>query len=112
MARAAIGSGALVGIRLFDADGADDSVLLYPNGNLCPWTGDGGGGLVASRQVGSGAHAYDWIAAFGQVDGRGRSDLIARSARTGDLWLLPGTRNGFGDRRLIGGGFDAYDLLG
>ncbi len=112
VARTATEGAGLVGVGLFDGDDTADSVVRLTDGSLWLWTGNGAGELVPTRQVGSGARGYDWISAFGQVDGRGRSDLIARSASTGDLWLLPGTRDGFGDRRLIGTGFDAYDLLG
>jgi hypothetical protein len=46
----------------------------------------------------------------GDVDGDGRADLVARTRENGDLWLLPGSRSGFSERRLIGAGFDGYDV--
>ena len=112
VARGATDGARLIGVGLFDGDDTADSVVRRTGGSLWLWAGDGAGGLVTSRQVGRGARGYDWIRAYGQVDGRGRSDLVARSSRTGNLWLLPGTWKGFGERRLIGTGFDAYDLLG
>lgn len=102
----------LVGVGLLDRDGAPDTVVRHSDGTLWVWSGNGPGGLVASRQVGTGAGGYDWLRGYGDVNGRGRSDLIARSRGTGKLWLIPGTAKGFGHRRLIGAGFDAYDLGG
>jgi hypothetical protein len=46
------------------------------------------------------------------VDGDERGDLVAREASNGYLWLVPGTEGGYGDRRLVATGFDAYDLGG
>jgi hypothetical protein len=93
-------------------DGAPDTVVRRSDGTLWLWTGNGPGGLVDARLIGSGADRYDWLRGYGEVDGSGRSDVIARTRGNGRLWLLPGTRKGFADRRLIGGGFDIYDLGG
>ena len=101
-----------VGVGLLDGDSAPDTVVRRSDGTLWLYSGNGAGGLASSRQVGSGAGRYDWLRGLGQVNGSGRSDLVARSRETGKLWLLPGTRTGFGDRRLIGPGFDVYDLGG
>ena len=101
-----------VGVGLLDGDGAPDTVFRRPDGSLWLWSGNGPGGLVAGRQIGSGAGRYDWLRGYGDVNGSGRTDVIARSRGNGKLWLLPGTRKGFGDRRLIGAGFDRYDLGG
>ena len=112
VAHPATAGDSIVGVGRYNGDHAADLVVRRTDGSLWLWTGNGSGELVTSRQVGSGARAYDWIDGYGDVNGRGRSDLVARSARTGRLWLIPGTRKDFGERRLIGGGFDAYDLIG
>jgi len=101
-----------VGVGLMNRDGAPDTVVRRSNGTLWLWTGNGPGGLVSGRQVGSGAGGYDWLRGYGDVNGSGRNDVIARSRGNGKLWLLPGTRKGFAERRLIGTGFDTYDLGG
>ena len=112
VARPTTGDDRLVGVGLYDGDRSADAVVRRADGSLWLWTGDGAGGPVPSREVGRAGRGYDWVRGYGDVDGNGRTDLVARSARTGALWLVPGTRKGFGERRLIGPGFDAYDLIG
>ena len=112
VARRAAEGDRLVGVGLYDRDGSADAVFRRSDGSLWLWTGDGGGRLVTNRAVGRVAGVDDWVRGYGDVNGSGRSDLITRSARTGKLWLIPGSGKGFGERRLIGAGFDVYDLIG
>lgn len=97
------------GVGLWDDDGAPDTVVRHGDGTLWAWSGNGPGGLLRSWQVGDGAARYDWLRGLGDVDGDDRADLVGRQRSTGKLWLLPGTRKGFGERRLIGAGFEDYD---
>jgi len=100
------------GMGLVDGDGAPDTLLRRSDGTLWLWSGNGPGGLTAGRQVGSGARRYDWFLGQGDVDGDGRADILARARKSGKLWLLPGERTGLGERKLVGAGFDAFDLAG
>ena len=55
--------------------------------------------------------AYNWVVGPGDVDGKGKADLIMRG-NGGGLWLIPGLDKGFGAKRLIGSGYGAYKLGG
>ncbi|WP_328891906.1 FG-GAP repeat domain-containing protein [Streptomyces sp. NBC_00316] len=53
------------------------------------------------------------LAAFGDLTGDGRSDLLGVDKATGKLWLYPGTGNGsLGARNLVGtGGWNYMDHI-
>jgi hypothetical protein len=87
------------GVRVFLGDGKDGFLRNVP------------GGEPLAKQL-TGAGGYDWVLGVMDVDGDGRGDVIARQASNGRLWLVPGVKGGYGDRRLIAPGFDAYDLGG
>jgi len=61
--------------------------------------------------LGENPSAYNWVVGPGDVDGRGRADLIVRG-NAGSLWLIPGLDKGLGAPRLIGSGYGAYRLGG
>jgi N-acetylmuramoyl-L-alanine amidase/FG-GAP-like repeat len=110
VAHSAIGGDRHAGLGLWTGDGAPDSLFRRSDGTLHMYTGNGPGGLMNATKVGGGANAYDWLQSFGDLDGDGRPDLLARERATGKLWLLPRTGTGFGVRRLVGDGFGRYDL--
>ncbi|HSE09393.1 MAG TPA: FG-GAP-like repeat-containing protein [Nocardioidaceae bacterium] len=110
VAHSAIKSDRHTGLGLWDADGSPDSLLRRGDGALLLYRGNGPGGLLNPTTVGKGTNGYDWLQSVGDATGDSRPDVIARERATGKLWLLPGTRKGFGVRRLIGVGFGAYDL--
>ena len=62
--------------------------------------------------IGSVGGGYDWLLAGGDLNGDRRQDLLTREARTGRLWMLPGTGTGFGSRRLVADGMSRFDLAG
>jgi len=75
------------------------SAFVGSSGGFVPFMGTGAGDLPG----------YDWVIGPGDVDGDGRNDLVVRDGR-GTLWLLPGTVNGYGARRLLATGFSGYAM--
>ena len=110
VAHSSIRSNRHTGLGLWDTDGSPDSLLRAPDGTLRIYRGNGPGGLMNPIRVSPSAKVYDWLASVGDATGDGRPDVLARHARDGKLWLLPGTRKGFGARRLVAAGFKGYDL--
>jgi hypothetical protein len=97
------------GVGLFDADGAPDTALRRSDGTLWLYPGNGPGGMTTGRKIAAGMAGYNWLIGLGDLDGDRRPDLLGRG-KGGALWLLPGS--GFGDRRVVGVGFNDYDLAG
>ncbi len=112
VAHRAITSVGQAGLGLWDGDGSPDSLLRRSDGVLLLYPGNGPGGLTNARQVASGAKKYDWMIGTGDLDGDGRADVLVRARSTGRLWMLPGTKTGFGARRFVADGFSGYDLAG
>jgi hypothetical protein len=82
-----------------------------PLGARSSWISSDGSFVPFAGSTGGDPGAYDWMVGPGDVDGDGRADMVARDS-AGNLWLLPGTQNGYGTRRLIGSGFGGYRLGG
>ena len=111
VAHSAINGTDQAGVGLWNADGSPDTVLRRSDGTLTLYPGNGPGGLTNGVKVGSGAQVYDWVRGVGDADGDGRADVIARAAKSGALWLLPGSAaGGFAPRRFVAAGFGSYDL--
>ena len=64
-----------------------------------------------ARSTGTDLAGYDWVIGPGDISGNGVTDLVARDT-DGNLWLLPGTSKGYGERRLMASGFGGYSLGG
>ncbi len=77
------------------------SAFLSPDGAFVPYAGTNGGALAG----------YDWVIGPGDVDGDGVADLVVRDAG-GTLWLLPGTSQGYLERRFLASGYAGYSLGG
>lgn len=110
VAHSAISSDRHTGLGLWDADGSPDSLLRRPDGAIVVYRGNGPGGLMNPITVRKNLKPYDIVQSVGDATGDGRPDLLAREARSGKLWLFPGTPKGFGVRRLLTERFGAYDL--
>ena len=78
----------------------------------CSTPGNGPGGLTSATSLGRSLAKYDWVLGVGDATGAGHADLIVRQKSTGDLWVLPGTAKGFGDRIFLAEGLGGYDLAG
>jgi hypothetical protein len=90
-----------IGLGFWKPQRLPGSAYISSDGSFVPFKGTGVGDLAD----------YDWVIGPGDVDGDGRSDLVARDA-AGTLWLLPGTDIGYGTRRVIATGFSGYSLGG
>jgi hypothetical protein len=112
VAHSAIGAAQQLGVGRFNSDGSPDSVLRTGGNNLTLFPGNGPGGLTGGRSIGSMESGFDWVISNGDVDGNGQGDLLLRRASTGQLWLLPGTASGFGQRRPVVEGMGRFDLAG
>ncbi len=99
------------GVGLWDGDGSPDSMLRVAD-KLVLYPGNGPGGLTDQEPLGVDVSGYDWVLPVGDIKGSGHADLIARSKRTGHLWLLPGKASGVRPRVFLAAGFDRYNLAG
>ncbi|MEV6549942.1 VCBS repeat-containing protein [Streptomyces sp. NPDC051597] len=109
------------GWNIFDAltspgdmtgDGHADVIAREAStGDLYLYEANGSGNFKARVKIGSGWKSYLLAAGGGDLNGDGRTDLIARDS-SGVLWLYPGTGKGTLDTRVkIGGGWQVYDTL-
>jgi hypothetical protein len=112
VSHSAISATQQAGVGLWNGDGSPDSLFRRSDGKLVLYPGNGPGGLTGGSVIGSLATGYDWVLAMGDANGDRRPDLIVREAKTGRLWLRPGTSNGFAARRLLVGGTSRFDLAG
>ncbi len=101
----------VVGVDTWGGDRLADVVLRRPDGSLVVTSVLGKGSGDGTR-LGTGTGGYDWLLGQGDVDGKGRSDIVARQPASGELWLLRGTKDGFVSRARLGSGFGRYDLGG
>ncbi|MFF3755918.1 FG-GAP repeat domain-containing protein [Streptomyces sp. NPDC002185] len=114
-----IGSGgwntmnALVRHGDFSRDGREDVIARERStGKLWLYPGTGNGSVGARKLIGGGWNTMGLLAAFGDLSGDGRSDLLGVEKSTGKLWLYPGTSGGaLGARKLIGGGWNSMNAL-
>ncbi|MFD0078539.1 FG-GAP-like repeat-containing protein [Streptomyces sp. NPDC127166] len=99
----------------FSRDGREDVIARErATGKLWLYPGTGSGGLGARKLIGTGGwNTMGLLAAFGDLSGDGRSDLLGVEKSTGKLWLYPGTSGGsLGTRKLIGtGGWNTMNAL-
>jgi hypothetical protein len=55
---------------------------------------------------------YDCMVGVGDMVGNGHAGVVVREKKTGYLWLLPASANGFSSRMFLAQGFKGYDLVG
>ncbi|MFJ9702406.1 FG-GAP-like repeat-containing protein [Streptomyces fradiae] len=96
----------LVGYGDLTGDGRTDLLAVEKStGRLWLYPGTATGALGARKLIGNGGwNAMNALVGAGDMNGDGRSDLIAREASTGKLWLYPGGTGALGARVLVGSG--------
>ena len=94
-------------------DGSADVVAVDRDGTLRLYPGSRDtGSFLSPRVVGGGWLTMDRVIGVGDFDGDGKDDLIGREARTGYLWLYPGSakdRTPYATRVKVGTGFSKMD---
>ncbi|MCC3778745.1 FG-GAP-like repeat-containing protein [Streptomyces sp. UNOB3_S3] len=103
----------IVGRGDLNGDGKADIVAKDKNGVLWFYKGTGNTSdpFAGRVKVGSGWNTYDTLFSTGDLDGDGRSDMLARD-KTGVLWFYKGNGNQtdpFAGRVRIGGGWGQYN---
>ncbi|MFF1831767.1 S8 family serine peptidase [Paenarthrobacter sp. NPDC058040] len=100
-----------VKITDFNGDGKSDVLARDTNGVLWLYPGNGAGGWLPAKQVGSGWNVMTAIESVGDFNGDGKADVIARDTK-GVLWLYPG--NGTGGwlaAKQIGSGWNVMTAI-
>ncbi|WP_258141908.1 MULTISPECIES: FG-GAP-like repeat-containing protein [unclassified Arthrobacter] len=94
-----------------DADGFADVLARDGAGNLWMYPGNGTGGWLPQRQVGTGWNVMSELTVPGDFNGDGFSDVLARDA-VGYLWMYPGDgTGGWLPRVRVGSGWNAMSAL-
>ncbi|MFI0975700.1 FG-GAP repeat domain-containing protein [Streptomyces sp. NPDC021093] len=96
-------------------DGKADIVARDKSGTLWLYQGTGNykAPFQARTQIGGGWNTYDRLLSIGDLDGDGKSDLVARKA-SGELFRYSGTGSAsapYAKPVKIGWGFQSYNLL-
>ena len=96
----------------FDNDLNDDVISVNTKtGIMHLHRGNGHGGFIEKKQIGSGFRGIRSLTGVGDFDGNGYPDIMGISAATGDLWLW--RSNGAGGwltKKVIGHGFQKLDI--
>lgn len=101
-----------IGVGRWDGDGAPD-VMVRNGAGLTLYPGNGPSGFALPRPVSSGLAPYDWVIGVGDLSLGGPADLVVRERGSGLLYALQGKGDGtVAAPRLLGYGFEGYDLAG
>jgi hypothetical protein len=115
-----IGSGWQIFSQVFsagdwDGDGHTDLLgIVRSDGSLRMYRGNGTGGFLGMKVIGSGWGRYDGLMMTGDFDGDAAPDFLARNTATGELRLYRGSgAGGFAGVRVVGKGWNIFNgLLG
>jgi hypothetical protein len=104
----------IVGVGLWDRDGAPDVLVRDRNGRILVYRGNGPGGLDDPRVIDTGYRGYRTLVGVGDLTGDGQPDLVGRLAN-GQTWLIPGRalsakapRGGLGPRQFLAADWNGY----
>ncbi|HEU5143797.1 MAG TPA: FG-GAP-like repeat-containing protein, partial [Dermatophilaceae bacterium] len=118
LSRVRVGTGwsgfnAIVGPGDFNGDQrADVLARETATGDLWLYRGDGVGGWLARLRVGTGWNGFNALVGPGDFNGDGWSDVVAREAATGYLWVYPGNGSGSWLRRVrVGTGWGSMTAV-
>ncbi|MCW2764108.1 MAG: N-acetylmuramoyl-L-alanine amidase, family 2 [Nocardioides sp.] len=111
VAHSPIDAGRQISVGRWDGDGAPDN-LFRKDSRLTLYPGNGPGGLTTGKPLSLDVTPYDWVIGVSDVRLTGHPDIIVRAKKTGYLWLVPATGNGFRERRFLGEGMEQFDLAG
>lgn len=112
VAHSALSGTGQLGVGRWDSDGAPDT-LFREGDRLRHRPGNGPGGITSGGGLIQGSvAAYDRLVGVSDLTSGGHADLLARDRAQGGLWMLPGSKDTLGKRRYLGGGWEAYDLIG
>lgn len=98
-------------VGLWNGDGAPDTIFRR-NGAMAVYSGNGPGGLTGGRALSFNTKAYDWVIGVSDVRLSGDSDLVVRSRRTNQLFLVEMSGNGFSAPKLLPRRYGQFDLAG
>ncbi|HWI42778.1 MAG TPA: N-acetylmuramoyl-L-alanine amidase [Nocardioides sp.] len=107
-AYSAVQGSAQIPAGLMDGDGALDS-LVRSGRTVRLYRGNGPGGWSSSTTLDSSARGYDWLLGISRIGTDRQPDFFARSRKTGNAWILPGTTSGWTTGISLGS-FAGYDL--
>jgi alpha-tubulin suppressor-like RCC1 family protein len=95
----------------FNRDGSTDLIARDAVGTLWLYPGNGAGGFMTRRQIGTGWNVMTAIVTPGDVTGNAVGDILARDT-AGRLWLYPGNGlSGVSARRQIGSGWNVMNAI-
>ena len=103
----------LVGVGDFTGDQRPDLLAREAaTGYLWLYPGNGAGGWQPRTRIGTGWNVMSSLTGIGDFNGDGRSDLLAREAASGALWLYPGNgTGGWLPRVRVGAGWNVFDAV-
>ncbi|WP_245769699.1 FG-GAP repeat domain-containing protein [Streptomyces indicus] len=98
-----------------NGDRCNDVLVRMPDGKLRaykPGCGEAVAPTTAYSLIGGGWNTHNVLTAPGDLTGDGRTDLVARKASTGELFVYPTTASGIlASPKRIGGGWHIYSKI-
>ncbi|WP_405583866.1 trypsin-like serine protease [Streptomyces sp. NBC_01190] len=95
-------------------DGLPDVISEDSSGRVYLYPGKGNGTIGGATLVATGWQQYNLVTAHGDFSNDGKADIYARDAKTGNIYLTPGTGKAsapFGTRLLIEKAWTGYNSI-